>query len=174
MTDKMIEIGMLPSVIVSVAVIGAGLLVWWFISWRTSGVKKSIPLGEGDTADTPADSDSIPGTGGKYPCYVLADGKMVPSKIPSPIGNLFMSEPSMPLTGNCYLVKSVGEKLEAYDPREIPFESTKSPEWAYFATHWDKVKDVYSVPVPWWGSPATWMVIGCMVLLAFSLILMFG
>ncbi len=118
--------------------------------------------------------EPILGTG-TLPCYVLRNGALEASTIPEEIGNLFIADISMPRSGSSYLVREIEEgKLEAYDPREIPFETEKSPQWAYFATHWGIVKDVYAMTNSWWQSVPLWLCITMIVVLILVLLVVLG
>lgn len=86
--------------------------------------------------------------------------------IRKPIGELYQFDPSCPVSGAGYIVKE-NEKGEVvdYDPREIEFKLAESPEYAYFATNWDIVKQVFFVPVQWWKSTSVWFAAAMLVII---------
>jgi len=119
-------------------------------------------------------SKTILGTGSLL-CYVLKNGALRQSTIPEPIGKLFMADPTMPKHGACYLIREDNNgKLTAYDPRTSEFDSKESPQWAYFATHWDSCRRVFTAPKAWWQSAPLWITVVVLVILAITILMAIG
>lgn len=119
------------------------------------------------------DAEYIIGRGG-FKCYVFRNGNMEPSTINKPLGNIFVSDPSMPLIGSVYLVQDQNGMITPYEPWADDFVQDKTPQWAYFATSWDVVSDVYNYELPWWRSAPLWVTIAVLILLLITLMIFFG
>ena len=113
----------------------------------------------------------------KLPCYLVKDnGEIVASTIRMPLGYVFIADASMAfmgIVGACYLAKAVGNEVEAYDPREETYKAETSPQYAYFATHWEVVREVFKAIKPWWESAPLWVTAVVLVIL-FMAVLVFG
>lgn len=98
---------------------------------------------------------------GDFPAYIIRqDVSLDYGIIHQPLGDVFMAGPSMPKGGACYLVREKENspgKYEDYDPRTAPLISDSTPVKAWFATHWDIVRQVFSVPTPWYKSISLWI-----------------
>lgn len=165
-------------IVMSVLLIALVLGIAVFIAWRQSKknkipkhsraaravrrtVREAAPRVE-ETEDL--DGEDTQGQAGKYPAYIITlDGKFDFDYIPYPVGDVIISDTTMPHVGNCYTVKEVKKEgsdeitYEAYDPRSAPVVCEESPTKAWFATHWDIVKDVYGVQSAWWKSTSLWI-----------------
>lgn len=75
--------------------------------------------------------------------------------IPKPIGEMYNIDPSCPMSGSGYIVKVENGLVVDYDPRSIKYILEESPEYAWFATQWEIVKQVFFVPIKWWQSSST-------------------
>lgn len=109
---------------------------------------------------------SILGTG-EFKCLAIRPGNIADwTTIPKPIGELYMSDPTCPVSGGVYIVKEkeTGEVID-YDPRKETVDVQKTPEWAWYATHWGIVPRVFSIPLSMWKSPATWFAAATLVIL---------
>ena len=95
--------------------------------------------------------------------------------ISEPIGELYQFDPSCPITGSGYIVKENerGEIVD-YDPREVTFHIEASPERAWFAIHWDIVKQVFFVPVQWWKSTSVWFAVAMLVIVLIASLAVLG
>jgi hypothetical protein len=100
---------------------------------------------------------------GKYKAMVI---EMLPEPaldftyIDQPIGCINQADPSLPMNGSMYVVKRDEDgSLVDYDKNDEEYIAEESPEWAYFATDWSIARVVYSVPLPFWKSPALWVTI---------------
>ncbi len=97
---------------------------------------------------------------GSLKAYVFRNDALEVTTIPEPMGNIFYADPSMPVGGPTYLVAEVESgRVEAYDPRTMAYFSDMTPQMAYFATHWDIVKEVFKNVNPWWQSAPLWVTI---------------
>lgn len=96
---------------------------------------------------------------GDFPAYIVRlDGSLDYDLIQHPLGDVFIAEPSMPKSGACYFVREISAGVyESYDPRTAPLASDETPVKAWFATHWDIVRQVFSVPTPWYKSISLWI-----------------
>jgi len=96
---------------------------------------------------------------GEFPAYIVRmDDSLDYNVIPEPMGDVFMAGPSMPKGGSCYFVKETALGVyEAYDPRTAPLVSEQTPVKAWFATHWEVVRQVFAVPTPWYKSLSVWI-----------------
>lgn len=74
--------------------------------------------------------------------------------MPSPIGEVYQTDPSCPASGSHYIVKETPEgKIIDYDPREEEYKHDESPEYAFLAINPDAVtKAFWTVSVQWWKS----------------------
>lgn len=97
---------------------------------------------------------------GIFPAYVCTDDSFDFRLIPEALGKVWTADPSMPKSGDCYLVKEVNGKLTTYDPRESELLSKETPSKAWFATHWPIVNRIFSVPKEWWKSTSMWITVG--------------
>lgn len=112
---------------------------------------------------------------GKYKCLVLRDGALEPSTINKPLGNIFIADPSMPVSGGLYLVQEDEHgKISAYEPRDTEFKQNETPQWAYFATSWEIVSDIFNYELPWWQSAPIWVTIAVGITLVVTLMIFFG
>ena len=120
---------------------------------------------EGETETDEKGEKSILGTG-NFKCLAFRLGNIADfTTIPKPIGEAYQFDPSCPFSGMGYIVKeSNNREVVDYDPREVPFDVKKSPEYAWFATHWPIVKVVFSVAIDWWKSKAIWFAGGMMLI----------
>ena len=100
---------------------------------------------------------SILGTG-SFNCMCIKQGQILDwTTIPAPMGELYQADTSCPVSGGIYIVKELADgTIVDYDPREVPVKLEESPEWAWYATHWDIVPRVFSVQMSLWKSPSTW------------------
>lgn len=107
---------------------------------------------------------SILGTG-EHKCMCYKKGNIIDfTTIPEPLGEVYQFEPSCPISGAGYIVKENEDgKVVDYDPREVEVHIERSPEYAWFASHWDIVRVVFSVPVQWWKSASTYFAVGMLV-----------
>lgn len=88
---------------------------------------------------------------------------------PKPLGHLFTFDTTCPSAGQGYIVKeNLDGTVEACDPRDIDLEEKATPPYAWFATHWEIVRQVFSVPVSPWKQASTWLA-GIMVAAMFVL-----
>ncbi len=88
--------------------------------------------------------------------------------MPAPIGEVHMADASCPLTGGMFTVREKEDgTLEDYDPREREIDVKQTPEYAYYATHWDVVADVFAIPSTFWKSPYFWFAVGAMAITFF-------
>jgi len=95
--------------------------------------------------------------------------------IPEPIGELYQFDPSCPITGSGYIVKEDEKgKIVDYDPREVTFKIEESPEYAWFAIHWDILKSVFFVPVQWWKSTSVWFAAAMLVIVFITSLAVLG
>ena len=141
--------------------------LWKRLSYRVSAefaekqkvMSYAKPLTEEDNGHKEEDKPGDLVGEGLYKAYVLRDNCLEPTHIKEPIGNLFTADTSMPVSGACYLVQVKDNKLVPYDPRQVPFESKSSPQWAYFATHWGIVGEVYMSIKNWWQMAPAWVAI---------------
>lgn len=156
------------SVVAIILILAAIIGIALFIAWRRSksnkipstsrAIRINTPVNEPVTeaqADEP-EEDQEPET---EPAYILTlDGSIDFDFIPVPLGDVFVADTSMTKSGPCYLVKETAPSIyEAYDPRTAPLVSEETPINAWFATHWDIVREVFSVIPPWWKSTSLWI-----------------
>ena len=131
----------------------------------------------GDEQKVDDKKPTILGTG-TLPCYVITDREVKSSFIPKPIGYVFTADPSMSgigPVGACYLVQEALEgDVIPFDPREELYDAKKSPQYAFFATHWDVAREVFKVASPWWQSAPLWVTVVVLVLLAFAMLIFGG
>ncbi len=107
---------------------------------------------------------SVLGTG-NLKCMCFRPGNILDfTTIPKPIGELHIADTSLPFSGGVYTVMELenGEIVD-YDQRDTPIVQNEMPEHAWFAVHWDIVKDVFSVPLSWWQSTSTWFAVACLI-----------
>lgn len=117
--------------------------------------------------------ENVLGTG-EYKCLCFRPPNILDfTTIPEPIGELYQIETSCPLSGSGYIVQEKDGKIVDYDPREVEVHIEQSPEYAWFATHWDILRTVFSVAVEWWKTPATWYAVGMMgIVFVFGLVVL--
>jgi len=132
----------------------------------STNIKEAIL--DGIIRGTGESSKGILGEGNiKCLCFRKIQGVSIAdfTTIPEPIGELYQFDPSCPITGSGYIVRE-NEKGEIvdYDPREVKFKIEESPERAWFAIHWDIVKQVFFVPVQWWRSTSVWFAAAMLVI----------
>jgi len=150
----------------AIAVIAGVLVAIGGMVWMTRRKTKERPLyikpvvisAKGKKQeDKQEKKQSLVGTG-KYKAYVIRPGGILEATtIPEPIGEVYYADTSMPESGAHYLVMETedGEIID-YDPRDLPIVTEETPEYAWFATHWDIVDQVFAVPIPWWQNTANW------------------
>jgi len=113
---------------------------------------------------------------GSFKCMAFRPGNIIDwTTIPAPIGELYQADASCPVSGGVYIVRETedGDIID-YDPREVKVDIKTSPERAWYATHWDIVKRVYSIPLAWWRSTATWFAAGMMLILFITVMAAIG
>lgn len=117
----------------------------------------------GDAEDAPPASKSILGTG-QVKCMAIRPGNILDfTTIPKPIGDIYVADTSCARGGASCIVRELdNEEIVDYDPREKKLDVGSTPEYAYFATHWEIVDRVFCVPSPWWRSTSTWFAAGMM------------
>jgi len=112
---------------------------------------------------------------GKFPCFVLRNGFLEETRIAEPIGAVWVADASLPVSGSVYLVSETEDgQVVPYDPRQYEFESARSPEFAYFATHWEIVTKVYGNILAWWQSAPLWITIAVLVLVFLAMLVFSG
>lgn len=180
MMDKLSDMGgsiTAGGIVIALLIIAAIIGVIVFIKWRHSK-KDRIPstsrfMRNSSHTTIPEEEKQIQDTVDEYlvnipeekqemgmvPAYIITlDGSLDFDYIMEPLGDVFMADTSMPKSGACYLVKETeGGEYEAYDPRTAPLLSDETPIIAWFATHWEIVREVYSVISPWWKSTSLWI-----------------
>ena len=106
-------------------------------------------------------TESVLGTG-SYKCMCFRPGNILDfTTMPKPVGEIYQFETTCPNSGAGYIVMETEDgKIVNYDPRKVAFKIKQSPEIAWFARHWDIVKDVFAVPLSVWRSPSTYFAIG--------------
>jgi len=156
----LIKLGGPTTIIIIIAfVIVFALAIWW----NTTRKKRTPRTTSNTQSTTPPDKtshDTQHQEVGKYPAYILKEKENALDfgYILNPIGDVFTADTSMPKSGACYLVKEVEDgKYEDFDPRTIPLISEETPVTAWFATHWDIVREIFAIPVPWWKSTSIWI-----------------
>lgn len=109
---------------------------------------------------------SILGTG-DFKCLAIKPGNIIDwTTIPAPIGEMYQADTSCPVSGSIYIVRETEEgKVVDYDPREVPVIIQQTPEWAWYATHWDIVRKVFSIPLSWWKSTSLWFAAAMVVVM---------
>lgn len=116
--------------------------------------------------EKPEQTKSVLGTG-SFNCMCFKPNNVIDfSTIPEPLGEIYQFEPSCPISGAGYVVKQDADgKITDYDPREVEVHIEQTPEYAWFATHWDIVtRNFWTVPVQWWKSTATWFAVIMMII----------
>lgn len=115
---------------------------------------------------------------GNFKCMAIRSAKVLGlapgtnvidfTTMPEPIGEVHIADTSCPISGGIYTVREMdnGEVVD-WDPRETPMNVEETPEYAWFATHWEVVAQVFSVPVRWWASTSIWFAVGCLAILFF-------
>lgn len=108
-------------------------------------------------------------------CFRKIGGLLVAdfTTIPEPIGEQYQFDPSCPFSGiGSIVMEKDGGEIVDYDPREVPYVTEESPEYAYLATHWKAVTNgFWKTPFKWWQNASTWLA-GVMVVLVFFTTLM--
>lgn len=125
-----------------------------------------------DTTPPPTDTEAAPirkttlGTG-LVKCVAFRPGNILDfTTIPAPIGEIYIVDTSCPQSGaSCIVREDEHGKVVDYDPREVPVVIEQTPEYAWFATHWDIVDRVFSLPLAWWRSTSTWFAAGMMAII---------
>lgn len=80
--------------------------------------------------------------------------------IDKPLGCINLADPSLPMNGPIYVVKKLNTgQLVDYDINDEEYVAEESPEYAYFATDWSIARVVFSVPLPFWKTPALWIAV---------------
>lgn len=85
------------------------------------------------------------------------------STMPEPKGKLFVADTSCSVNGGIYTVleKENSSVIEDYaDFSETDIKVEKTPDYAWFATHWPIVDRVFFVPKAWWQSVSVWFAAG--------------
>ncbi len=175
MFDTITGNGLIATILIIAAIAGVTAFCLWLRARRNkiphtsrnrhSAAVRNVKARETVTkADKDLDDDETDGIAGEYPAYIVTlDGSLDFDYIPEPLGDVLVADTSMPKAGACYFVREVKKEgsneisYEAYDPRTAPLLSEESPIKAWFATHWDIVKDVYGVAVAWWKSTSLWI-----------------
>lgn len=95
--------------------------------------------------------------------------------MPKPIGEMYQADTSCPLSGGIYMVKQLetGEIVD-YDPREVAIVTEETPEYAWFATHWQVVRRVFALPLSWFRNPANWYAAAALAILFISIMVVVG
>lgn len=140
---------------------------------KTGGINAESKEEESKGEESEGKKESILGTG-EYPCYAFADGCLQYTTIPERIGRLFVADPSMPVSGPAFLVvQNEGKGVMPFDPRDISFVVEKSPQWAYFAIHWEIVREVYPILKDWWQSVPMWLAIASTAIMFITVLITF-
>lgn len=181
---------MTGNVVVYVVIIAfIGLLVWW--GWRLFSNKEKpaknaivLPVADEEVGEVnenqieQAKKGKMVGTG-NIRCLCFRKIKGVPvadfTTIPGSVGEIYSFDPSCPTSGPGYIVveTSDGDVVD-YDPRQVKYTVTESPEYAWFATVWNIVNSVFFVPIQWWRSTSTWFAVGMLVILFIVSLVVFG
>lgn len=128
-------------------------------------MRQPVPV---ENIATESDDPDVPDVvkEGIFGAYLLNKNEecMEAIKIPEPIGNGFMADTSMPVPGFCYLVIGTpdGQK-EVYDPYNSDYDFKKSPQYAFFATHWEVVFRVYASVKKWWQMAPAWVFVASLI-----------
>lgn len=162
--DWMAAAGVEVYIILGVFILSLSVGVFTGIKRARGRTKEtSLPVVPTETQEAvegakPEKSESLLGTGA-FKCMCFKASNILDfTTIPKPIGEIYQFEPSCPISGAGFIVKEEADgKVVDYDPREVEVHLKQTPEFAWFATHWDIVtKNFWTVPVQWWKSPANW------------------
>lgn len=136
------DIELLNIVIIGIvlAVVAVGALIYKFLIKPRRKVQISAnfvtPPKEGEEA-----VGDLPAT---LPAYVWREGGITPELIKEPVGTLWFADPSLPVSGPCYLCTVGGKgELVAYDPRVAAIEEGNAPQDLYEAILCPEVQAVY-------------------------------
>ena len=95
--------------------------------------------------------------------------------IDNQIGDIYGMDTSCPSSGAHFIVREDDDhKIVDYDHREREVVFDQTPEYAWYATNWQILKEVFSIPLPWWKSTSTWFAIACFIGAFVSLLAAFG
>jgi hypothetical protein len=177
---KALNIGQVAVVLIILLVLGAvAFLIYRMKTYHKRHPEKAPPAEiktrvskDGET-EAFEPTTSILGTG-KLKAYAFTNGALEPTTIPNPIGNIFFADTSMPVSGACYLVKETEGKVAAYDPRGVQFKMKETPQMAYFATHWDIVREWFKTEKPWWESAPLWLCVTVLIMLFIVTLVVLG
>ncbi len=176
--DMLGEMGALP-ITVALLIIGGILFFVFFVIGRSvnrPATKETLPgiaLAKKGKKGKQEDGDAV-----KYPAYMITKGgELKFTTIAEQLGYVFTADLSMGIigaSGPCYLVRETDSgDILAYDPRTQVYDAKRSPQYAYFATHWDIVEEVFKIIKPWWESAPLWITV-VVLALVFLAIIIFG
>lgn len=124
---------------------------------------------------------------GPYKCMVIRTAKGMGITNPTcvniidfttmtqPMGDIDVADTSCPSSGGIYSVRELEDgTIVDYDPREVALEIDQTPEYAYFATHWEIVSRVFFVPLKFWQSPKWWFAAACLFITFFLTLSVIG
>ena len=143
--------------------------------WRKQAKKnKPIPTKAGKALNT---NKPLPApVKGKYNGIILKPGKIVFTKIQSPIGEASIVDASLPYNGTSFLVaeRKPGQ-IEDIDPKDEPYDANKSPTQAYICTHCDHIiQNFWTAKTKWWQTPSNWFAAGMLLVDLFAFMAVFG
>lgn len=136
--------------------------------------KAAVEQKESESAEAEKSGSAL-GTGElKCMCF-KANNVLDFTTIPKPVGEIYQFEPSCPISGAGYIVKEEqGGEIKDYDPRDVEVHIEQTPEFAWFATHWDIVtRNFWAVAVQWWKSPSTWFAVIMMIVVFICALVVF-
>tara|TARA_Y100000310_G_C20569358_1_gene757192 strand:- start:437 stop:961 length:525 start_codon:yes stop_codon:yes gene_type:complete len=165
------DIELLNIVIIGIVltVVAIGALIYKFL------IKPRRKVKIGNTFASPLKgneeaADDLPAT---LPAYVWRRDGMSPELIKKPVGTLWFADPSLPVSGPCYLCtvdKNGG--LVAYDPRVAAIEEGNAPQDLYEAILCPEVFDFYTSTAGLWEKVKTllpYIIAGGLLLIALAM-----
>lgn len=120
--------------------------------------------------DTEESTEDLPAA---LPAYVWRKGGCAPELIKEPVGILWFADPSLPVSGPCYLCTvDKDDKLVAYDPRVAAIEENNAPQDLYEAILCPEVLDFYTSNSGLWDKIRTlipYIIAGGLLLIALGM-----
>jgi len=136
------DIGLLNIVIIGIVLI-IGIIVALIYKFLIKPRRKvNISTTFANSPETDGEtSDYLPAT---LPAYVWRRTGIKAELIQKPIGSIWFADPSLPISGPCYLCTvDKNDKLVAYDPRVAGIEEGNAPQDLYEAILCPEVEAVY-------------------------------
>jgi len=134
------------------------------------------PKAETGLEDSKKQEPGILGTG-EYKCIAWRwPGNIIDfTTMKETIGEIYLAETSCPVSGGHYIVQETEDKkVIDYDPRKIPIIHEQTPEYAWFATHWEILKAVFYVPISWLKQSSTWFAAASTIVMFVIALIFFG